>query len=85
MKSHEARIAYLLESVEALGDMDSPRRKVLLTLLYWKVFDGIEIPNDVTRKILSQGTNPETIYRRLRKVQERQRTVKVEINKGGHI
>jgi hypothetical protein len=73
MKSHEARIAYLLESIDALGEINSPRRKILLTLLYWKVFDGIEIPDSVMRTILNQGTNPETIYRSLRKVQEKER------------
>lgn len=84
MKTHEQRVTYLLESIEALGEKDNNKRKILLTLLYWKVFDGINIPDELMRNILSQGTNPETITRVLRKVQEQQRIINSQ-HKGGRV
>lgn len=73
MKSHVKRLQYLLETMDVLEDIDYPRRKMLLTLLYWKVFDGIDIPDSVMQSILQKGTNPETIFRALRKAQEKKR------------
>jgi hypothetical protein len=70
MKSHYDKIKYLTESIGDLQKRNSSRRKVLLTLLYWKVFDGIEIPEEVLKQIMSRGTNPETIFRSLRHVNE---------------
>lgn len=68
MKSHNEQIRYLAESVPDLRNANNRRRKVLLTLLYWKVFDGIELPPDIMKQILERGTNPETICRALRHV-----------------
>jgi hypothetical protein len=70
MKSHYDKIKYLTESIGELQSRDNSRRKVLLTLLYWKVFDGIEIPEEILKQIMSRGTNPETIFRALRHVNE---------------
>ena len=73
MKSHVKRLQYLLETMDVLDDVEYPKRKLLLTLLYWKVFDGIDIPDSVMQSILQQGTNPETIFRALRKAQAKKR------------
>ncbi len=37
--------------------------KKLLCLLYWMLYDNIDIPADVVKKIINQGTPPETILR----------------------
>lgn len=68
MKSHYDQTKYLADSVPELRNHSNRRRKVLLTLLYWKIFDGIDIPADVMKQILERGTNPETITRALRHV-----------------
>jgi hypothetical protein len=39
----------------------------VLLLLYWQLFDGIEIPREIAKKIITQGTRPESITRSKRK------------------
>lgn len=68
LTTRRGQVRYLLDSVEGLNDLDDPRRKLLLTLMYWKVFDNINIPAEVLQEILSKGTNPETITREARRV-----------------
>jgi hypothetical protein len=36
-------------------------------LLYWQVFDGIDIPRELINEILENGTEPESIGRLKRK------------------
>jgi hypothetical protein len=40
----------------------------MLLLMYWKVCDNVEIPTDVLRQIIKQGTKPDTILRYKRRV-----------------
>lgn len=47
----------------------------LLVLTYWRVFDNIDIPPDLAKKILENGTSPETIMRSKRKVIEKVREI----------
>lgn len=54
----QAQVEYLMDSVDGVR-----ANKVLLTLLYWKVFDGIDIPAELTQEILKKATNPESIFR----------------------
>lgn len=42
----------------------------LLVVLYWRIFDGVDIPGDVAKRIVSEGTSPETITRARRKIVE---------------
>lgn len=52
------QVAYLLERVPQAAE-----NPVLLCLLYWKVFDGIEIPADLMKIMAEKATGPETILR----------------------
>lgn len=40
----------------------------LLTLIYWQLVDGIELPSSVMQKILEKGTSPVSIIRCLYKL-----------------
>ena len=40
----------------------------LLTLIYWQLADGIQIPASVMQEILEKGTSPVTIIRKLYKL-----------------
>jgi len=40
----------------------------LLTLIYWQLVDGIQIPASVMQEILEKGTSPITITRYLYKL-----------------
>jgi hypothetical protein len=40
----------------------------LLLLMYWKVYDDIDIPADVIKSIIQKGAMPETITRSKRKI-----------------
>lgn len=55
-------MAYLIQQVPA-----TQSNYKLLLLLYWQVFDGIEIPPEVVNNILGNGTEPESIGRLKRK------------------
>lgn len=78
LTSHDGKINYLLESIDELNSTTNPRRKIFLVLMYWKVFDGIDIPAEVLQDILKKGTNPETILRRARNVTVSRRSSKGE-------
>lgn len=39
----------------------------VLLLLYWQIYDDIEIPPEVAKKIITKGTRPESITRSKRK------------------
>jgi hypothetical protein len=41
---------------------------LLLILMYWKVYDGIEIPSDLAKQLIEAATPPETITRCKRKI-----------------
>lgn len=55
-------MAYLVSQVPA-----TQSNYKLLLLLYWQVFDGIDIPRDIVNTILEKGTEPESIGRLKRK------------------
>jgi predicted glycosyl hydrolase (DUF1957 family) len=61
----EQRVAYLMNMVP-----QSRSDYLLLILLYWQVFDGIDIPEEVVKRIQEHATQPETITRSRRKVSE---------------
>lgn len=42
----------------------------LLVLMYWKIFDGVDIPGDIAKQIVDRCTSPETITRARRKIVE---------------
>jgi len=62
LKTTEQRVAYLVQKVPA-----TRTNYKLLLLLYWQVFDGIDIPKEVVNTILEKGTEPESIGRLKRK------------------
>ena len=79
LKTSDQRVAWLLDKVPEVRSNYS-----LLLLLYWSVFDGIDIPKKMMQGILSDGTKPETISRGRRRVTELKRQlvdIDVEIDK----
>lgn len=65
LKNSYQRVAALIDRVPAARD-----NYKLLILLYWQIFDEIEIPQKVLEEIAEKGTEPETINRAKRKVIE---------------
>lgn len=64
----DQRVAYIMDQLpQARHDY------LTLLLLHWRLFDGIQIPDDVFREIVDKATQPETITRSRRKVKERDR------------
>lgn len=59
-------VEYLLESVPETKD-----NYKLLILLYWNLFDNIDIPPEVIKDIVKKGTSPESITRISRMIKER--------------
>ena len=62
LKTTEQRVAYLVQKVPA-----TRTNYKLLLLLYWQVFDGVDIPKEIVNQILENGTEPESIGRLKRK------------------
>jgi hypothetical protein len=61
----DQKVAYIMNVVpQARQDY------LLLILLYWQIFDGVEIPEEVISQIVNRATKPETITRSRRKVSE---------------
>jgi hypothetical protein len=48
-----------------------------LLLMYWKICNGIDIPNSLIREILAKGSMPETITRSKRKYKNKPRAQEV--------
>jgi hypothetical protein len=57
------KVAYLINQVPA-----SKSNYKLLLLLYWQIFDGVEIPSEVVNSILENATEPETVARSKRRI-----------------
>lgn len=55
-----------------LMDKIPPTRtnSIAMTLMYWKIFDGIEIPENLIQEMIEKATAPETILRAQRKAKE---------------
>lgn len=62
LDSKKARVRYLAESVEDIPK-DPDRGRMLMILLYWKVFDGVDIPDSLMKQLMQKATNPETLGR----------------------
>ncbi len=61
----DQRVAYIMSIV--------PQTKtdyLLLILMYWQIFDDIDLSEDTIKQILEKATTPETITRSRRKVSE---------------
>lgn len=56
-------VSYILNKVP-----EANHNNQLLILLYWKLFDNIDIPSEVIRDILEKGTSTETITRSSRTI-----------------
>lgn len=61
----KSRVRYLAEMVDGVTT-DPNRGRLLMMLLYWKLFDGIDIPPEIMRQILEKGTHPESLGRLMR-------------------
>lgn len=61
----KGRVRYLARTIPMITQ-DPDRGRLLMILLYWKLFDGIEIPPATMKQILERGTNPESLGRLLR-------------------
>lgn len=57
------RIAFILDKVPA-----ARTDKKLLMVTYWKLFNEIEIPDEVAQNIITKADEPETIMRLARQV-----------------
>lgn len=64
-KTSDQKVAYLMNIVPQARD-----NYLLLILMYWQIFDDIEIPEEVVKNIAERATQPETITRSRRKVTE---------------
>lgn len=62
LKTTEQKVAYLVSQVPATRS-----NYKLLLLLYWQIFDGIQIPSEIVNAILEKGTEPESLGRLKRK------------------
>jgi hypothetical protein len=62
LNTKKARVRYLAESVTDIP-RDPDRGRMLLILLYWKVFEGIDIPETLMKQLMLKGSNPETLGR----------------------
>lgn len=56
------RVMFLMEKVPAVK-----HNYKLLLLLYWQVFDGINIPKEIIASIMEKGAQPQTINRSKRR------------------
>jgi hypothetical protein len=59
------RVAFIMDNIP-----QARYNYLLLLLSYWQLFDGIDIPEDVVKQIVDNGTQPETIARSRRKARE---------------
>ena len=59
------RVAWIVDHVPA-----ARTNYKLLMLIYWQIFDEINIPDKIMNQIIEEGTEPETISRAKRKVIE---------------
>ncbi|HLO11161.1 MAG TPA: hypothetical protein VK190_02770 [Pseudoneobacillus sp.] len=59
-------VGYILDRVPEANES-----YILLVLLYWKLFDGIDIPVSLMREIIEKGTAPESITRLKRMIKGR--------------
>lgn len=64
--SVKQRVYRLMEKVPPV--MRHDRGDLLLVLLYWRIYDGIEIPPEVMRDLFQNATLPESITRRKREL-----------------
>lgn len=62
LKTTYDKVSWLVNNVPA-----SRSNYKLLLLLYWQVFDEIDIPKEVVNEIAERGTEPESIGRLKRK------------------
>lgn len=62
LKTTYDRVSWLVNNVPAARS-----NYKLLLLLYWQVFDEIDIPKDIVNEIAEKGTEPESINRLKRK------------------
>ena len=83
MKNKKAKVRYLAENIADIPK-DPDRGRLLMILLYWKVFNGIDIPESVMREILQKGTNPETLGRLARLVRKDIEKEKLEEMRNAH-
>lgn len=90
----EQKVAFLMDNVP-----HARYNYLALILSYWKLFDGIEIPDDLFTQIVEKATQPETITRSRRRVTQQSRIkaylelqrmvqeqveVKAPLNQGGN-
>lgn len=76
LRTSYQRVAWILEHIPA-----AQSNYKLLMLLYWQIFDGIDIPKEVVNQIIEKATEPETINRAKRKVIETMNFIEdIELN-----
>jgi hypothetical protein len=64
----DQRVAFIMDHIpQARHDY------LTLILGYWKIFDGVNIPDEIFAEIVEKGSQPETISRSRRKVKEQLR------------
>jgi hypothetical protein len=61
LNSKQRQVRYLIETVPGL--LDHP---IFPLLLYWKVFDGCDIPKSTFESIMARGTPPDSLTRLVR-------------------
>lgn len=67
-KRADQKTAYLMDAAP-----QTRADHLLLILMYWQIFDNIDLPDTVVKEIIEKATAPETITRSRRKVTEKLR------------
>lgn len=70
LQSINSRIAYLDKLIkdDYDGKVDRP---LVMMLLYWKIFDGIDISDELMKKIIDNGTSPNSLVRAIRRIRHK--------------
>lgn len=70
-KTTEQKVAWILEKVPAARS-----NYLMLLLVYWIVYDNVELPVEIVEQVLGKATKPETITRARRKIFEMKKQLK---------
>jgi hypothetical protein len=61
LRSQRNRVRYLYETVPGIED-----NPMLLNVLYWTIFQGIDIPQEVQKELIERAADPQVLGKELR-------------------
>ncbi len=65
-----SRLAYLDKLIKDDYN-ESVDRSLVIILLYWKIFDGIDISDELMKKIIENGASPNSLVRAIRRIRHK--------------